>query len=380
MQHNKKNCPALIGMYYFVDGVTSSKKIAEMLGIPISTAWQVLNRKYNATEKKEKATTALIDTIEREYLAGASTYELGDKHGVYHGTISKWMRKRGYVRGKGNTEAKRNEGRKRFEEYLAGEYGETFTCIDYTNNQTPYMVRCNVCGLEFTRYPDKKHRITCPSCRKTQLTKKREIKKRKKSESALRREAEYTKEKRCAVCGSVFHSEHENARFCSNRCRKSDKIKKKNERERRKAAARQAEELEKEKTCASCGKPFHSVYESAKYCTECHKAVRYCDHKWRAERYGVAYEPGITTEKLIERDGNICQICGEPCDKNDRSWGASGPYYPSIDHIVAMANGGPHTWDNVQLAHIICNSRKRDLDMEEVIAHAEEQGIADKCA
>lgn len=49
--------------------------------------------------------------------------------------------------------------------------------------------------------------------------------------------------------------------------------------------------------------------------------------------------------------------------------------YPTIDHIVAMANGGGHTWDNVQLAHAICNSYKRDLSENEEISTAVLEGV-----
>lgn len=38
----------------------------------------------------------------------------------------------------------------------------------------------------------------------------------------------------------------------------------------------------------------------------------------------------------------------------------SGPMYPSIDHIVPMSKGGGHVWENVQVAHIICNTEKGD--------------------
>ena len=76
---------------------------------------------------------------------------------------------------------------------------------------------------------------------------------------------------------------------------------------------------------------------------------------------GVEYTPGITLKKLYERDGGVCQICGERVDYRDRAYGVSCPTYPSIDHIIAMKNCGGHTWDNVQLAHMLCNSHKRDL-------------------
>lgn len=79
----------------------------------------------------------------------------------------------------------------------------------------------------------------------------------------------------------------------------------------------------------------------------------------RAKKFGCEVEKGITLKKLIERDGLRCAICGEMCDWNDRSWnGNCGPLYPSMDHIIPMSKGGGHTWDNVQVAHMICNDRK----------------------
>lgn len=35
-----------------------------------------------------------------------------------------------------------------------------------------------------------------------------------------------------------------------------------------------------------------------------------------------------------------------------------GDNYPSVDHIVPLAKGGLHSWDNVQLAHFKCNTLK----------------------
>lgn len=79
----------------------------------------------------------------------------------------------------------------------------------------------------------------------------------------------------------------------------------------------------------------------------------------RAKRFGCMFEKGVTLKKLIERDGLRCAICGEMCDWNDTSWnGKCGPLYPSMDHIIPMSKGGGHTWDNVQVAHVICNDKK----------------------
>jgi 5-methylcytosine-specific restriction endonuclease McrA len=63
----------------------------------------------------------------------------------------------------------------------------------------------------------------------------------------------------------------------------------------------------------------------------------------------------VNYEAIIERDRGICQICGEPVDFS------LPPYDPmsrSFDHIIPLAKGGPHSMDNVQLAHLNCNVRK----------------------
>lgn len=83
-------------------------------------------------------------------------------------------------------------------------------------------------------------------------------------------------------------------------------------------------------------------------------------HKGRARKYGVEYVPGITLKKLVKRDGLTCKLCGERCDWDDKQRGACGPLYPSLDHIIPMVRGGGHVWSNVQVAHILCNSIKRD--------------------
>lgn len=72
----------------------------------------------------------------------------------------------------------------------------------------------------------------------------------------------------------------------------------------------------------------------------------------------------IQLDKLYERDGGVCQICGEACDWDDYIVTSkafiAGNRYPSIDHIISLAKGGKHIWSNVQLAHRICNSLKSD--------------------
>lgn len=292
---------------------------------------------------RKKIDDATLDAIERDYIAGMSTYDIGDKYGLYHSTISKQMKKRGHVRGKGwaggckgcnkGHETQRLNAIKKLKDKLAEESGGSIELVEYTDN-THIRLKCNVCGSVF-EHGRVKWRINCPVCQQKETAEVREerLSKREaeREQKRIEREAEYAKEKICASCGSVFHSEYETQLYCS-------------------------------ETCVRREKRHRKVAEGKM------KLKSYSNHRKRAREYGVAYEPGITTKKLIERDGNICKICGSPCDSNDTRWGYCGPYYPTIDHIVAIANGGSHTWDNVQLAHFICNSNKRDLDMSEVSA------------
>ena len=89
-------------------------------------------------------------------------------------------------------------------------------------------------------------------------------------------------------------------------------------------------------------------------------------HKRRAVKYGCKYDSSITLSRLIEKNGLRCALCGEMCNPNDKTWTTYGPMSPTIDHIIPMAKGGGHTWDNIQIAHAICNSYKSD-NIEEAI-------------
>lgn len=74
----------------------------------------------------------------------------------------------------------------------------------------------------------------------------------------------------------------------------------------------------------------------------------------RAALRGVPSEP-YTLAEIAERDGFCCRLCDVPVDMGlpwpDR-WSAS------IDHAIPLVLGGHDTRANVQLAHLVCNSRK----------------------
>lgn len=172
---------------------------------------------------------------------------------------------------------------------------------------------------------------------------------------------------KCKTCGAIIERSKTTLRQSWVRCDgcKNNRILQE-ERKRLLDALLRVIEVKTPKVCVGCGKVFYSQYADQKYCDKkCRNRSksRGANARKRCRHYGALYVPGITLRAVYERDGGICQICGKPTDWNDHSWHDSfGAFYPTIDHRVALANGGSHTWENVQLAHAICNSYKRDLE------------------
>lgn len=87
----------------------------------------------------------------------------------------------------------------------------------------------------------------------------------------------------------------------------------------------------------------------------------YWSWKTRADFHGVEeYDKSISLEGVIERDKGICQICGRAVDRTAKKGRHVLKEYPTVDHIIPLSKGGPHTWDNVRLAHMACNAGKCD--------------------
>lgn len=211
------------------------------------------------------------------------------------------------------------------------------------------IVRCKVCGGEFsigekaTRIASKSRIRFCPCCSNVQ---KAEKAKKKVTRS-------------CTVCGQDILNSQPSAKYCSVACRKV-------------AASRQSHEKRvSERECRYCGNLFvPKLKEMWAFCSETCFAKQKADmrrqhkHIRRAKKWNNGdVDYGISLDKLIKRDKNVCHICGLKCDKGDYTTDANGNYiiggkHPSVDHVMPLANGGTHTWDNVKLAHCMCNSLK----------------------
>jgi 5-methylcytosine-specific restriction endonuclease McrA len=146
-------------------------------------------------------------------------------------------------------------------------------------------------------------------------------------------------------------------------------------------------------TCAECAKPIHlrsgSLGQGKTRCQKCRTgpagaaeqlarrrqldraaARRYrekfgpTNHHGRARRYGVEYER-IDKRRVFARDKWQCGLCGARVDRR-LAW--PHPLSATLDHIVPMSCGGPHTYANVQLAHLSCNSAKSNRGGGEQLA------------
>lgn len=276
-----------------------------------------------------------LQQLAHEYVdLGMTSYELGPRYGVDPATIRKWMRSIGIVRGKNNPicqEAARGKGaailkercKQRVIDKLADEGGK-LELVEYGEKLT---LRCKACGHKFQKSKQGyEHVFTCPHCYKEVLRRQAEEKKaRKKHEREQQLEAarewRLSVPRICKECGQPFYSEYESAAYCSDTCKRRANNRRNDERKRRKGSA--------------------SSYR----------------HRMRIKRMPATYDRTVTLAAVYKKYHGRCCQCGRKTYRTKDY----APNQATLDHIVALANNGTHTWDNVQLLCSDCNSMKRDI-------------------
>lgn len=122
--------------------------------------------------------------------------------------------------------------------------------------------------------------------------------------------------------------------------------------------------------------PFYSEYDTAKYCSEsCRHKAKVRRKNANAKRRGShstskngykrrmrvkvtksTYDRTVTLDAVYKKYRGRCCGCG--CETvRSKTY---DPRQATLDHKIALANNGTHTWDNVQLLCAECNSYKRD--------------------
>lgn len=248
-----------------------------------------------------------------------------------------------------------------------------------------YVKVCEYCGTEFiAKRKDK--RYCCRTCKDIAI-KLRNGERVNANPKAI--------QKICAVCGKTFETRRDADICCSPECSKEHKrernriydrtrrhrvswdeytIKRKQEAEDR--AILKAEEKRKyrethtvTRKCVVCGASFNCLdTETNKTCShDCSiEYRRSLQRRYKDKRIPKEQRVDrIPLDLLFKRDKGKCWICGGDCDWND--WRISkngyqypGDNYPTKDHVVPIARGGLDSWDNVRLAHWLCNLKKSD--------------------
>lgn len=135
--------------------------------------------------------------------------------------------------------------------------------------------------------------------------------------------------------------------------------------------------------CVDCGGSFHrSVPDRGhpvKRCEPCREARSKASSKRAAKKakrtasgrkrrriakaQRRAKERAVTADRIdplivFQRDRWHCRLCGIATPKALR--GTYNPNAPELDHIVPLARGGAHVWENVQCSCRKCNGAKGD--------------------
>ena len=66
---------------------------------------------------------------------------------------------------------------------------------------------------------------------------------------------------------------------------------------------------------------------------------------------------------IAELERWTCHLCGQPVPRDAR---VPDPLAATVDHVLPLRRGGGDDADNVRLAHLACNSLKRDRSTGEI--------------
>lgn len=206
--------------------------------------------------------------------------------------------------------------------------------------------KCIRCGTYFVRYKENTH---CSD--KCYRESQKESKERKMLIKRLAKAIDPSRHKKCIGCGIKFFAHNISREYCSDECYRFEQLKKYNH------------------ICKECGRHYTDNIKNSAGCSEICKRkrmnrIREITRRKKLRENGKIHW-NISVERLYKRDKGICHICNNKVDMNDiyineEGHHIAGDYYPSIDHVIPVSKGGTHTWDNVKLAHRICNTLKSD--------------------
>jgi hypothetical protein len=213
---------------------------------------------------------------------------------------------------------------------------------------------CEVCGVTF---PHKNGRRADRCCSRACGF---ELMRRERGQEALQRRRADGKFspvhfRACATCGRIKCSGRNTVpRACEGECSRQLACK------RARTAGIRRYRSGPPRTCKECEAVFTPQYADKKrtFCsTKC--ATKYAGRIGKATRRGRernGFAESFNPIEILRRDGWRCYLCGVETPRSLR--GSIDDRAPEMDHIIALADGGPHRRSNVACACRKCNNAK----------------------
>jgi 5-methylcytosine-specific restriction endonuclease McrA len=146
-------------------------------------------------------------------------------------------------------------------------------------------------------------------------------------------------------------------RYCSGDCAREVR----RERHRTEQRRPQARQPRLVMACPHCGISFVGVSfrdpNRQRFCsTTCGRRWHRDWNVYRRRTIGSTFRADrLTRQQIAKHTGWVCGVCTEAIDPAI-VW--PDPRSQSLDHINPVSRGGAHVRENLQLAHLSCNSRK----------------------
>lgn len=116
-----------------------------------------------------------------------------------------------------------------------------------------------------------------------------------------------------------------------------------------------------QKYCLECGEPFTTSRSRARYCSPvCAKQNERRVQRLKNSGCSLILDRDITVDKLFRMQDGRCANCGKELNLSTHYQSSNAP---TIDHIIPIVRGGTHSWGNVQMLCLSCNSSKGDTPM-----------------
>ena len=147
-------------------------------------------------------------------------------------------------------------------------------------------------------------------------------------------------ERPCATCSMAFRPELGKAsNYCSKSCAHAQTPSKKF--------------LVNLSNCTDCHAPIAPHRKRCARCQFISQATRQDANSARRAHIERAGDKGISWRTVGARDSWICHLCLKKVPQQPGK--AKSPKGATVDHLIPLARGGLHVWENVGLAHRDCN-------------------------